>query len=109
MTRAIASVATPETASAAPTIESRASWVVAGASLAILFFSYGSPYLVAVGMRPIAEELGSARWVPSLAASLAWFGGGMGGVLMGWLAEKVGVRWTVMAGAGISVGHVQRL
>jgi MFS family permease len=80
-------------------VESRASWVVAGASLAILSFSYGAPYLVAVGMRPIAEELGSARSVPSLAASLAWFGGGVGGMLMGWLAEKVGVRWTVLVGA----------
>jgi MFS family permease len=36
---------------------------------------------------------------------LAWFGAGLGGIGMGWLADRYGVRWTVMFGAAmIAVG-----
>jgi len=42
---------------------------------------------------------GGLRSVPALATSLAWFGFGIGGIVMGYIAEKVGVRWTVIFGA----------
>ena len=105
------SVAAAAPGAAAASVEGRASWVVAAAALAILSFSYGAPYVTAVGLRPIAEELGSARSVPALAAALAWLGAGVGGMLMGWLAEKIGVRWTVllgavMVGAGLGISTV---
>jgi MFS family permease len=52
--------------------------------------------------------------VPAFASSLAWFGSGLGGIAMGWLADRYGVRWTVLAGtvmiaiglAIASFGHV---
>jgi MFS family permease len=37
--------------------------------------------------------------VPALANSLAWFGAAFGGIGMGWIAERVGVRWTVTFGS----------
>src|SRR5438270_13692170 len=55
--------------------------------------------ITVVALKPIAAELGGARSVPALAYSLAWFGSALGGVAMGWLAERIGVRWTVMLGA----------
>jgi MFS family permease len=52
-----------------------------------------------VALDTIAGEVGGARSVPALAGSLAWLGSGVGGLLMGRVAERTGVRWTVMFGA----------
>jgi MFS family permease len=61
--------------------------------------SLGAPYVVVVALKPIAEELGGLRSVPSGAMSLAMLGTGVGGLAMGWVAERVGVRAVVMFGA----------
>ena len=84
---------------AGASVETRASWLVASVALVILSFSYGAPLVTAVALKPIAAELGSSRSLPALAGSLAWLGSGVGGIAMGWLAERIGVRWTVMIGA----------
>src|SRR5712675_1699469 len=80
-------------------IDSRASWAVAFTALAIYSVSFGAPYITVVALKPIAAELGSARSVPALAFALAWFGSALGGIAMGWLAELLGIRWTVISGA----------
>ena len=49
-------------------IETRASWVVAIAALAILSIAYGGPLLSAIAMKPIAADLGTPRSAPDLAA-----------------------------------------
>lgn len=84
-------------------VEGRASWVVAFASLAILSFSFSSPLVVVVAMKQIAADLDVPREVPALAASMAWLGTGIGSVFMGWLADRIGVRWTVLFG-GLMIG-----
>jgi MFS family permease len=81
------------------TIETRASWVVALTALGIYSVSFGAPLITVVALKPIAAELGSARSVPALAFSLAWFGAAVGGIGMGWLAERIGIRWVVVGGA----------
>src|SRR4051794_29043918 len=80
-------------------IESRASWVAAGLTLALLSVSYGSPLLAVVGLKPITEDLGTQRQLVALVASLTWFGTGLGGIFMGQIAERIGIRATVMFGA----------
>jgi MFS family permease len=80
-------------------IESRQSWIVAIVATVIMMFSFGVPWITTVALAPIAEEAGGTRSVPSLAVALAWFGSGIGGIAMGQIAERVGVRWTVMFGA----------
>jgi MFS family permease len=80
-------------------IETRNSWVVAGISLALLGLSFGGPWITAVGLKAIAEEMGGVRSVPALASSLAWFGAAVGGILMGRIADRFGIRWTVMFGS----------
>jgi MFS family permease len=80
-------------------IESRASWVVASVSLAILAISFGGPWIVVVGLKLIAAETGGARSVPALAGALAWLGAGLGGIVLGQVADRYGVRWTVMFGS----------
>ncbi len=96
----VSSVApTRRTKAGVATIESRASWVVALTAVGIAAVSFGAPLVAVVGLKPIAAEFGSARSVPALAYSLAWLGTACGGIAMGWVAERIGVRWTVIFGA----------
>ena len=83
----------------ADSIESRSSWVAALVTTAILAISYGAPLLVVVGLKPIATTLGADRSVVALAGALVWVGTGMGGIVMGWVADRIGVRSTVVFGA----------
>ncbi len=88
----------------AASIESRASWTAACLTLAILSISYGAPLLVVVGLKPIQEALDTDRSVVALAGALVWVGTGLGGILMGWLADRVGVRATASLGALMMAG-----
>ena len=83
---------------AAPTIETRRSWLIAVTALGILSVSFGAPVITIVALKPIAAEFGDVRSVPALAVSLAWLGSAFGGVAMGRIAERTGVRWTIMFG-----------
>jgi len=80
-------------------VETRASWTVATVVLVILTLSFGAPWITIVALKSIAAETDGLRSVPALATSLAWLGFGIGGIVMGRIAEKVGVRWTVIFGA----------
>ena len=79
-------------------IESRTSWRAAFLTLAILSLSFGSPLLAVVGLRDIQAAMHTDRSVISLASSLVWIGNGVGGVPMGWLADRIGIRKTVAMG-----------
>src|SRR5579864_1858997 len=85
--------------SASTGVESRVSWLVAVTALAIMSVSYGAPLVAVVGLKPIAADLGSLRSAAALAGSLAWLGSAVGGIFMARIAERIGVRWTVMTGA----------
>ena len=88
-----------------PSIETRTSWITASMSLVILGVSFGAMWIAVVALKPIAAELGGVRSVPSLATALAWFGAGLGGIGMGWFADRYGVRWTVLIGSvSIAIG-----
>ena len=82
-----------------PSIESRASWVAAGITLAILSLVYGSTLVIVVGLRAMEADLGVPRSVLALAGSLTWVGTGLGGIAMGWLADRIGIRNSVLMGA----------
>ena len=65
----------------------------------MLATSFGALWIVAVGLKAIAADFGGARSEPALASSLAWFGSSLGGLMMGPLAERYGIRTTVIFGA----------
>jgi MFS family permease len=73
-------------------IECRTSWVVTAASLAILTTAFGAPLVAVVALKPIAAGLGVPRSIPALAGAAAYMGSGLGGVVMGWVAERAGQR-----------------
>jgi MFS family permease len=84
---------------AAASVETRSSWLVAFTALGVMSMSFGAPLVAVVALKPIAADLGSLRSVPALAGSLAWLGAAVGGIVMARVAERIGVRWTVMFGA----------
>jgi MFS family permease len=81
------------------TIETPRSWLIAAIALVLLFIAYGSIYISVVALTEMAAEFGNKRAIPAFAYSIAWFGGAVGGLAMGPLAERIGVRWTVSFGA----------
>jgi len=83
-------------------IEGRRSWIAACLTLAVLSISYGAPLLVVVGLKPIQATLASDRSVIALAGALTWVGTGLGGILMGWVADRIGIRATTSLGAAMT-------
>ena len=80
-------------------IDSREAWLITLAALIVPSVSLGAPYVAVVALKPMAADLGGYRSVPAAAAALAMLGTGVGGLAMGWVAERIGVRLTVMLGA----------
>ena len=88
-------------------VETRTSWVVAGVILAVMAIAFGAPWITIVALKDIAAEVNGERSIPAFASALMWIGSGFGGILMGRIAERIGVRWTVVCGAAmIAVGLV---
>ena len=82
-----------------PSVETRTSWIVASVALVVMAVAFGAPWITVVALKDIAAEVDGARSVPAFAGALMWIGSGLGGILMGRIAERVGVRWTVIVGA----------
>jgi MFS family permease len=82
-----------------PTIETRNSWVVCVIALGIAATSFGASAIPVVALKSLAADLGGERSVPALAYSFAWLGASVGGIAMGRLAERFGIRATVIGGA----------
>jgi len=86
-------------------VETRTSWFVATMILAVMAIAFGAPWITVVALKDIAAEVNGARSVPAFAGALMWIGAGVGGIVMGRIAERIGVRWTVSFGATmIAVG-----
>jgi MFS family permease len=98
-------------------IETRASWVAAGTTLAILSLVYGATLIIVVGLRAMEADLGVPRSVMALAGACTWIGTGSGGIAMGWLADRIGIRNSVLLGAAMvaaglvlcATGHIWAL
>ena len=92
----------PPTIPPARGIETAQSWVVASVALLVLSIAYGAPLVTVVALAPIASEFGTQRAAPALAVSLTYIGSGFGGIAMGWLAGRIGMR-TVAMGCGLMI------
>jgi MFS family permease len=80
-------------------IDSRQAWLIAIAVLVMPSISFGVPYIAIVALKPIAADFGGYRSIPAAAASLVVLGTGVGGLAMGWVAERIGIKSTVIFGA----------
>jgi len=80
-------------------VETKASWAVATVALVTMLMAFGAAWITAVALKDIAAEVDGVRSIPALASALAWLGSGLGGIMMGRIADRVGTRWTVIFGA----------
>src|SRR5215813_8143058 len=87
---------------AAPGVDSSYAWRLAFLSMFCIGLGGGAIYLPVVGLKEIAAEFGDRRAVPSLAYFLGFFSMGVGGVLMGWLADRTSPRVPLLI-AGVSI------
>src|SRR5215469_3385381 len=86
-------------------VETRRSWVVASLALLIMGIAFGAPWITLVALKDIAAEVRGERSIPAFASALMWVGSGVGGIRMGRIAERLGIRSTVIFGAAmVAVG-----
>jgi MFS family permease len=84
-------------------VDSPYAWRLAVVSMLCVALGGGGIYLPMVGLKEIAAEFGDQRAVPSFAYMVGFFGMGVGGVFMGWLADRTSPRVPLLI-AGISIG-----
>jgi MFS family permease len=88
-----------------PSVETKESWTVATAALVAILMTFGAGWITPVALKDIAAEVGDTHSVPALATAIVWLGSGVGGILMGRIADRVGTRWTVIFGSAmIAIG-----
>jgi MFS family permease len=83
----------------APSVESPLGWQIATVSMLLMAIAFGGPYITVVALKTIAAEFDWPRSVPSFASAATYIGAGIGGIAMGWFADRVGVHWIVLIGA----------
>jgi MFS family permease len=87
--------------------ESPYAWLRLVAALGIMTIGGSGMYGIAVALAPVQAEFGVTRGEASLPYTLTMLGFGIGGILMGRLADRFGVMVPVMIGAlGLGSGFV---
>ena len=88
-------------------VESTYAWLRLWASLALMTIGGAGMYVIAVSLAPVQAEFGATRGGASFAYTLTLIGFGIGGIVMGKLADRFGVFVPVVIGAvGLGAGFV---
>jgi len=74
-------------------------WIRLGIALALMTIGGSGMYSMSVALPPLQAELGIARAQASLPYTLTMIGFGIGGILMGKLSDRFGVRAPVFIGS----------
>ncbi len=87
--------------------DSRYAWLRLGVTLLLMTIGSGGMYVIAVVLPAVQAEFGVARADASLPYTLMMIGFGIGGLVMGRLADRFGVMLPVLIGAaGLGAGFV---
>jgi MFS family permease len=87
--------------------ESTYAWLRLAASLALMTIGGAGMYAMAVALAPVQAEFAASRGEASLPYTLTMLGFGIGGILMGRLADRFGVVVPVIVGAfGLGGGFI---
>ena len=87
--------------------ESTYAWLRLGAALAVMTIGGSGMYAMAVALAPVQAEFGVTRGDASLPYTLTMLGFGIGGIVMGRLADRFGVVVPVSIGAlGLGSGFI---
>ena len=88
-------------------VDSRYAWLRLGLTLLLMTIGNGAMYVVPVVLPSVQAEFGVARADASLPYTLLLVGFGLGGLMMGRLADRFGVVVPVLIGtAGLGLGYV---
>ena len=79
--------------------ESSYAWIRLAVALALMTIGGSGMYSMSVALAPLQAEFGIARAYASLPYTLTMIGFGVGGILMGKLADRFGVRVPVLIGS----------
>jgi len=75
-------------------------WVIATAALGVITVAFGAPYISVVALKEIAVDIGGgARSAPALAYALSSVGAAVGGLLFGWLTDRIGILYPLIFGS----------
>jgi MFS family permease len=90
-------------------------WVVLAAAFVVITMSIGTLFTLGVFLRPIEDSMGWSRSGIGAIGLFNWIVMGAGGVVSGFVSDRVGTRRVVLVGAGLlSAGlllssHVQQM
>jgi len=92
---------------APPLADSRQAWIRLTVALALMTIGSGAMYVVSVVLPSVQKEFGVARADAALPYTLLMVGFGIGGILMGRLADRRGVMLPILIGSvGLAAGFV---
>ena len=83
----------------APGRESAYAYIRLVVSLTLMTIGGAGMYAVVVALKPLAAEFGASRSSTAIAFTVTTVGFGLGGIVMGRLADRVGVMIPVLVGA----------
>src|SRR5690606_40414155 len=88
-------------------VDSRYAWFRLGINLALMTIGASGMYVVVVVLPSVQAEFGVARGEASLPYTLTMIGFGLGGIMMGRLADRFGILVPSVIGAvALSAGFV---
>ncbi len=76
-------------------------WVVLAAAFVIITLSIGTLFTLGVFLKPIEDSTGWTRSSIGAIGFLNWLVMGMGGILAGYLSDRLGTRAVVLLGGGL--------
>jgi MFS family permease len=76
-------------------------WVVLAAAFVIISMSIGMLFTLAVFLQPIEDAMGWSRSSISSVGLLNWIVMGLGGVVAGFVSDRIGTRAVVLVGSGL--------
>ena len=76
-------------------------WTVLAAAFVIISMSIGMLFTLAIFLKPMEEAMGWSRSSISSVGLLNWVVMGLGGVLAGFISDRIGTRAVVLVGSGL--------
>ncbi|KQP14261.1 MFS transporter [Pseudorhodoferax sp. Leaf267] len=88
-------------------VDSRHAWLALAVTLLLMTVGSSGMYVVSVMLPAVQAEFGISRSDASLPYTLLMIGFGVGGVVMGRMADRVGVMWPLLLGAAsLGLGYL---
>ena len=76
-------------------------WTILAAAFVIITMSIGMLFTLAIFLKPMEEAMGWSRSSISSVGLLNWVVMGLGGVLAGFVSDRIGTRGVVLVGSGL--------